>query len=177
MDVGLYLRLDVSFLIAWRPQNQAIFIEIYFMTIQQFIFQNNLQQADVIVLKKKFFGMLDHFAVFLGYDYYTGVPLFAANYTRGTQFISQQELASFLTQLVPERIERFIGNEIQRDQAVKRALSRIGADDYNYFTNNCEHYKNFVQTGMPHSEQSTNFGNGIAVSALILLFGSLLGDI
>jgi hypothetical protein len=146
------------------------------MTIQQFIIQNNLQQADVIVLKKNFFGMLDHFAVFLGYDYLTGVPLFAANYTKGTQFISQQELASFLTQLVPERIERFTGNAVQRQQAVERAISLIGSDNYNYFTNNCEHYKNFVQTGIPHSEQSKTFGNGIAVGALILLFGTLLSE-
>jgi len=146
------------------------------MTIQQFINLNSLQQADVIVLRKKFFGMVDHFAVFLGYDRYSGIPLFAANYTKGTQFISQQELASLLSQLVPERIERFTGNDEQRQQAVQRALSRIGANDYNYFTNNCEHYKNFVQTGMPHSEQAKNFGNGIAVGALVLLFGALLGE-
>jgi hypothetical protein len=146
------------------------------MTIQQFINQNQLQQADVIVLKKKFFGMLDHFAVFLGYDSYLGVPLFAANYTKGTEFIRQEELASFLSQLVPERVERFVGTEIQRQHAVQRALSRIGADDYNYFTNNCEHYKNFVQSGMAHSEQSENFGKGIAVGALVLLFGALLSD-
>lgn len=146
------------------------------MTIQQFINLNSLQQADVIVLRKKFFGMVDHFAVFLGYDGYSGIPLFAANYTKGTQFISQQELASLLSQLVPERIERFTGNNEQRQQAVQRALSRVGANDYNYFTNNCEHYKNFVQTGMPHSEQAKNFGNGIAVGALVLLFGALLRE-
>lgn len=121
--------------------------------------------------------MLDHFAVFLGYDSYTGAPLFAANYTKGTCFITQEELMSFLTQLVPERIERFTGNELQRRQAVERALSRIGANDYNYFTNNCEHYKNFVQYGMPHSEQSTNFGNGIAAGAVLLLFGALLNEV
>ncbi|OQP60426.1 hypothetical protein A3860_34175 [Niastella vici] len=146
------------------------------MTIQKFILQNDLQQADVIVLKKKFFGMLDHFAVFLGYNYHTGVPLFAANYTKGTQFINQEELASFLTQLIPERIERFNGNNMQRQQAIERAISRIGANDYNYFSNNCEHYKNFVQSGTPHSEQSKNFENGIAFGAVILLLGALLGD-
>lgn len=144
------------------------------ITINQFIKQTSLRQADVIVLRKKFFGMVDHFAVFLGWDGYTGQPLFAANYTKGTQIIPQGELFVFLQTLETQRIERFIGTEEQREQAVTRALSKIGAKDYNYFSNNCEHYKNFVQTGHARSEQSENFGKGLAISALFLLFGAMI---
>lgn len=144
--------------------------------INQFINSNKLLQADVIVLKKKFFGMVDHFAVFLGYHRFTGKPLFAANYTRGTKLVSDEELSDFLISLVPERIERFGGTPQQRRQAVERALSRIGSEDYNYFENNCEHYKNFVQTGVAHSPQADNFKKGIAAGALILILGALLSD-
>lgn len=144
------------------------------MTIEHFILVNQLRQADVIVLRKKFFGMLDHFAVFLGYHQVTGEPLFAANYTKGTRMLEPKELEPLLAQLIPERIERFIGTEAQRENAVLRAISLIGQDNYNYFTNNCEHYKNFVQKGMAYSEQANNFGNGLIAGVAILFIGALL---
>lgn len=143
--------------------------------VEQIISQNNLQPADVVVLKKKFFGMVDHFAVFLGWTA-ARKPVFAANYTKGTNYITDTELENFLQTLEPERIERFTGNNIQRNQAVKRALSKIGENNYSYVNNNCEHYKNFVQTGTPHSEQITNIGNGLAAVSLFALFGALLNE-
>jgi hypothetical protein len=145
--------------------------------IEQIIIQNNLQPADVVVLKKKFFGMLDHFVVYLGRDSNTNLPVFAANYTKGTQYIWGKDVEIFLQDLEPERIERFVGTEHQRNQAINRALSKIGENNYNYFTNNCEHYKNFVQSGIPHSEQANNFGNGLAVVAGAMFFGALLEGI
>lgn len=143
--------------------------------IEQVIYQNRLQPADVIVLKKKFFGMLDHFAIYIGRNRYNQ-PLFAANYTRGTRLVSQNELAEFLQTLEPQRIERFTGTEQQRRAAIRRAESRLGKNDYSYLSNNCEHYKNFVQTGVHRSEQAENFQNGVMVGGVMLLFAALLGS-
>ena len=145
--------------------------------IEQIIAANNLQPADVIVLKKQVFAMLDHFSVYLGRDQKTGLPVFAANYTKGTQYIWGQDVEKFLLGLQPERIERFIGTQEQRDQAVARALSKIGENNYNYFTNNCEHYKNYVQTGNPSSLQAEKLGNGLKVVAGAIFVGALLGRI
>ena len=46
--------------------------------------QNNLRPADALVLRKKFLGMVDHFAIFLGYDNYNE-PYIVDNYKDGIQ--------------------------------------------------------------------------------------------
>ncbi|MCX6318490.1 MAG: lecithin retinol acyltransferase family protein [Bacteroidetes bacterium] len=143
--------------------------------IELVVRQNKLNPADVIVLKKKFFGMVDHFAIFLGRNT-KNEPLFAANYTKGTRLIDQNELNEFLQTLEPNRIERFVGTMLQRNQAIKRALSKLGENDYNYLSNNCEHYKNFVQTGVPRSEQVENLEKGVVLGGVVLLFAAILGS-
>ncbi len=132
--------------------------------------QNNLKPADAIVLRKKFMGMVDHFAIFLGYDK-RNQPIFVANYTKGVKQISESELNGFLEKLNPTHIERFEGNDKMRLLAVKRAVSRIGERAYDYFSNNCESFKNYVQKGVSYSKQAENFnksaGNiGIAGAAI-----------
>src|SRR5438309_93028 len=96
-----------------------------------FVIQNNLQPADAILLRKKFMGMMDHFAIYLGRDMHTNQPLFAANYTNGVQVLKTEEVNTFLVKLVPEKIERFQGSKIQRQQAVDRAIKMIGKAAYN----------------------------------------------
>jgi len=118
--------------------------------------QNNLQPADALVLKKKFLGMVDHFAIFLGYDD-SNEPFIVANYKDGVQRVSKHELDLFLQKLEPTRIERFVGSETERKAAVKRAVSRIGERAYDYFSNNCESFKNYVQKGVNYSRQAENF--------------------
>ena len=118
--------------------------------------QNNLRPADALVLRKKFLGMVDHFAIFLGYDNYNE-PYIVANYKDGVQRVQKQELDQFMQKLEPTRIERFEGTEIERQAAVKRAVKRIGEKAYDYFANNCESFKNYVQKGVNYSRQAENF--------------------
>jgi hypothetical protein len=122
--------------------------------------QNDLKQADAVVLRKKFLGMVDHFAVFLGFDTFSK-PVFVANYKDGVKQISEMELNDFLQKLEPTRIERFVGTEHERQQAVGRGVARIGEKAYDYFANNCESFKNYVQKGINYSLQAKNF-NGMA---------------
>ena len=146
--------------------------------LKQFVIQNRLMPADVIVLRKKFFGMVDHFAVFLGWDRNNiNSPVFAANYTAGTKFVQSRELEQFLLELNPERIEKFQGNQTQRNLAVKRALSKIGEKNYDYFSNNCEHYKSFVQTGVSESKQVKDLGNAVTAAFGIAIVAGLLKEI
>lgn len=146
--------------------------------LSNLIKQNNLLPADVIILRKKMFGMVNHFAVFLGFDRFKQ-PLFAANYTAGTKLIPYNELMSFMQTLEPQSIQKFQGTERDRQAAIKRALSKLGEKDYDYLENNCEHYATFVQNGEPRSPQAENakeFGN-VALGVLVFtaLF-SLLSD-
>lgn len=162
------------------------------MTLTQFIKVNNLQQADAIVLRKKILGMVDHYAIFLGYR--GNQPVFVANYRDGIKEISLSEMKQLLQSLEPTQIERFPGPESQRNSAVVRAISRIGEQAYSYISNNCEHFKTWVHYGENRSKQVENVGNlalgigaGTAIAALatrnpkvttvalgLLLFGTIL---
>ncbi len=141
---------------------------------EHFVIKNSLRPGDAIMLKKKFFGMFDHYAVYLGREDYTNRPIFAANYTKGVQLIKQNEANNFLQTLEPQRIDRFHGTERQREQAVKRAHELEGKKNYNLIFNNCEHYKNFVQYGRKYSSQVDNAGDTLLVAGgAIALAGAL----
>jgi hypothetical protein len=134
------------------------------MTLDEYIYENHIKPADVIVVKKKWIGLLDHYLVYLGQHY--GEHKFIANYTGGVRILNYQELSSYAESLYPERIRRFTGNDIQREAAVTRALSRVDQSSYDLILNNCEHYANFVQQGEAYSNQTKVFGTGLAIAGM-----------
>jgi hypothetical protein len=147
------------------------------MSIEYFVVANTLQPGDAILLNKKFFGMLDHFAVYLGRHPQTNKPVFAANYTGGVQLLTPVEIDQFLEKLVPQRIERFHGTIKQRTDAVNRALSMIGKKTYNLIFNNCEHYKNFVQFNKKYSPQVDKAGKvAMVAGGITALAGAAKGN-
>jgi len=135
-----------------------------------------LQPADAVMLRKKFAGMFNHYAVYLGRDSETNQPLFAANYTRGVKIISEKELEEFLEILEPERIERFHGSWQDRLAAVGRAWKWLGKTGYNLIFNNCQHYKNFVQDGEAYSEQVDDIGTGLMIAVGATAIVGALGE-
>lgn len=146
-------------------------------TIEHFVISNNLQPADAILLNKKFFGMLDHFAVYLGRHSQTNTPLFAANYTKGVQILTPVEVSEFLEKLVPSKIERFYGTIQQRREAVNRALTMVGKTSYNLIFNNCEHYKNIVQFNKKYSGQVDAVGKTAMVAGgVTAIVGAIKGN-
>lgn len=143
------------------------------MTLNQFITYYNIRPADSIVMKKKLFGMVDHYVIYLGLSN-DRRHIFVANYTKGVKVIPDQELREFLQILEPTKIDRFIGTENQRAAAVQRAISRIGERAYSYLTNNCEHFKNYVHYGRHTSKQVDNAMGGLALGVgAVALFGLL----
>jgi hypothetical protein len=145
--------------------------------IENFVIANSLQPADAVLLNKKFFGMLDHFAVYLGRHPQTNKPVFAANYTGGVQILTPVEVNDFLEKLVPSKIERFYGTIQQRREAVNRALTMVGKTSYNLIFNNCEHYKNFVLFNKKYSRQVENAGKTAMVAGgATALIGAIEGN-
>lgn len=139
------------------------------MSLHQFISVNNLQPADAIILRKKFLGMVDHFAIYLG-----GTQ-FVANYRDGVKVIPYNEMVMFLQKLEPTQIDKFLGNEWDRANAIQRATSRVGERAYNYVANNCEHFKNWVHYGENFSSQVDNAGNtslGIGIGLVGLAYAT-----
>lgn len=145
------------------------------MTLVQFVNYNQLRPADAIVLRKKFMGMVDHFAIYLGNDE-IGTPKFVANFTKGITIIPDDIINKQLQKYVPERIEKFKGNNSERQSAIERAWERIGEKAYGFFSNNCEHFKNWVHYGKPISEQVDKAGNVISFGGATMLFGGLLAS-
>lgn len=130
--------------------------------INELINYNNLRPTDAIILKKKFIGMADHYALFMGYR--NNEPLFIANYRDGVREVSAEDMQKYLQFLEPERIEYFEGNESERAEAINRAFSRLGERAYDYIANNCEHFKNWVHSGEHYSSQVNTAGN-VALAA------------
>lgn len=134
------------------------------MNIQNFIIQSALQPADAIILNKKFFGMVDHYVIYIGF---VGLqPQFVANYVEGVKVIPNKEIETLLQSYVPTDIEKFPGPPHKRGEAVKRALSKIGEKAYNYVLNNCEHFKNFVHFGIKKSLQVEKAGGWMIVGGI-----------
>lgn len=145
------------------------------MTLHQFITYYNIKPADAVVMRKKLFGMVDHYVIYLGVSEQKHV--FVANYTKGVKIIPDQELNEFLQILEPTKIDRFPGPDSHRNAAVNRAISRIGEKAYSYVTNNCEHFKNWVHRGEHKSAQVDTAVEGIAIGAGIAVLAGLLGSL
>ncbi len=136
------------------------------MRISDFVNRYNLQPADAIAVKKDAIGLLDHYLIYLGEDYW-GEHLFMANYTKGTRILTQQELMQFASYMHPVRISRFIGTEHQREEALDRAFELKNQNSYHLILNNCEHFKNQVQLGKSYSDQTTMFGTGLTAAGIV----------
>lgn len=141
------------------------------MNITQFIAANGLQVTDAIILRKKFFGMVDHYVIFMGWR--GRIPVFVANYKEGVKEVSQEEMGRYMEKLVPTQIEYFPGDEWEREEAWRRAWSRVGEKAYDLIHNNCEHFKNWVHYSQHRSDQVRAIGKFTQVGGVGLLVGSL----
>jgi hypothetical protein len=146
------------------------------VTIDQYIKMFNLRPADAIKMTKKYFGMLDHYVIYLGV--FNNVHKFIANYAKGTKVLPDEEVVNMLEKLQPAAVEYFPGNEHQRPHAIERARMRNGEQAYNLFSNNCEHFKNWVHYGWDTSKQVEAFGATlIAGGILATAFGISKKDV
>lgn len=129
------------------------------------IYLNTLQPGDRVILPKSNIGLIQHHAIYIGKDG-LGNRLYIENAIgRGVQLVKETYL--FRDGYNITRIEPFIGNQRQRNIAVKTAVKMIGKE-YNLINFNCEHYANTVQYSFSHSEQ---VGKGIFFGFIALIIG------
>ena len=134
--------------------------------IHRFVTRNQLRPADVVVVDKREFRLLDHYVVYLGKNDY-GEHIFVANMIGdGVRVLTRSELSLLGVKYIPTRIRRFQGSASERRQALDRAIDNLG-EGYNLITYNCEHYANKVQHGRSYSQQ-TQIGGGILLGAALL---------
>lgn len=120
--------------------------------------QYQLSPGDRLIHPIDGYPLAKHNGIFLGVDKF-GNKLVSENHKgKGQQVVT---LSSYLTEYGSiQHIEPFTGSNRERYQAIKRALWNAGKP-YDLITNNCEHYANYVQTGVPESKQVRNVFLGV----------------
>lgn len=108
-----------------------------------------LQPADRVIESIFWTGLSKHHSIYLGVDRH-GVEWISENAKfRGVQLVKATD---FFRDGKDYQIQKFTGKQWQRDAAVKRALSIVGAP-YDLIFFNCEHSAEYTQTGRSFSKQ------------------------
>ncbi|HTF02636.1 MAG TPA: lecithin retinol acyltransferase family protein [Bacteroidia bacterium] len=139
----------------------------YMYTENDLVNHYNLKPADRVVVPKSGFQIVQHHALYLGYDEY-GQHWIAENkigigvtVTRAKDFFRVNPNVT--------RVEPFSGSGDERKAAVQRAL-RLHGRPYNLINYNCEHFVNHALKGNAHSAQ---VANGLGLMAFFLVLGML----
>ncbi|MEZ5196375.1 MAG: hypothetical protein R2764_08245 [Bacteroidales bacterium] len=139
------------------------------MTVNDFINQNNLLPADVIVVGKKNINLLDHYVIYMGED--NGNHWFIANIIdKGVTWLSESDVQEYIIRYAPKGLRRFPHGIERRREAVELAINKVG-EGYNLITYNCEHFANEVQFRKAESKQVDDVAKGlltVTVSALLI---------
>jgi hypothetical protein len=142
--------------------------------LSTFVYMNGLQEADVIIAKKRAWGIFDHFIIYMGRKF--GQHLFVANdATGGVRWFSEVQVIDLVKDFDPVKIRKFNGTPYQRQLALRRAEGEIGKS-YSLIDFNCEHLANYVQYGIRESKQVENWKAGLTVAGGLLLAAFLFGD-
>lgn len=128
---------------------------------------NTLQSADRIVIPKSSLNLIQHHVIYLGKDK-NGNRVYIENAIgKGVQIVSEAYVFRHGYEIT--RVDRFLGNQQQRNCAIQYAMLLIGKD-YNLFDFNCEHYANTIQHGESYSSQ---VGVGLGFVLLTFIVGLL----
>jgi Permuted papain-like amidase enzyme, YaeF/YiiX, C92 family len=136
--------------------------------------QYNLKPGDRIVVPKSGLRVIQHHAIYLGQNN-QGVDLIAENKIgHGVRLITANEFFEYVINITS--IERFAGNNYERQLAVQKALQKLGKP-YDLINYNCENFATEIQTGVSYSEQVVTIYKGVAVAAGFTLLFGLLGNL
>jgi hypothetical protein len=114
----------------------------------------NLQPGDRIIVPLFPTEVTQHHAVYLGINNFEQEIIAENDATEGVRLATS---AGFFKQHPKiTRIDKFQGNEFQRQLVIDKAISLLGTQ-YDLFSYNCEHYANHILHGRPQSQQVRNF--------------------
>ena len=71
--------------------------------------------------------------------------------------IQETSLEIFLNGAKSYSVVEFTGSVYSPEETVRRARSKIGQEDYNFFSHNCEHFAFWCKTGIEESSQVSNY--------------------
>jgi len=130
----------------------------------------NLKPGDEIIVPKSGFNIIQHHALYLGYDE-DGTDWIIENIISiGVRLIAADDFFHINPKI--NEIRRFVGTNAQRRQLVEKALREVGAP-YNLIVYNCQHFTSEMKTGKAQSKQVENV---IVTGFFFLFIGALLAD-
>ncbi len=132
--------------------------------IQQF----NLSPGDEIIVPKSNINIIQHHALYLGFDE-NGTDWIIHNTAGvGVSLMTADEFFRIRPHI--NGIRKFYGSYEERKLLVQRALSMIGKP-YNFINYNCQHFTSDIKTGKGVSRQVEN---AVVGGVLLLFIGALI---
>mgnify|MGYP003624135729 CR=1 FL=1 len=114
--------------------------------------QFNLEHGDRIVVPKSLFGIIQHHALYLGYNS-LGQHLICENIIGiGVKLTRVEDFFQNITRV--SRVEKFEGDSFERGKLVEKALSKLGMP-YSLINYNCESFCNDIQYSVIKSFQAS----------------------
>jgi len=138
--------------------------------MNQFIRHYNLKPGDEIVIPKSGWNIVQHHAVYLGFDHQGTDWIIENQVNAGVRLITADAFFASVSQV--NRIIPFHGSNAERKELVKKALRSVGKP-YDLINYNCQHFTSELRTGKRESYQ---LQNAAAVFIGVLLVGALLSE-
>lgn len=126
----------------------------------------NLKPGDEIVLPKSMLQIVNHHAMYMGFDQKGIEWIIENNAESGVRLIQASQF--FCNYPFIKTVNRFKGTILEREKLLRNALASVGKS-YDVFFYNCEHFTSEILTGRPFSKQIENIKEGIQVAAGITL--------
>lgn len=133
---------------------------------------NQLQCGDRIVVPKSAWEVIQHHAIYLGYE--NGNHYIIENKNGiGVRVVTSEVFFENVSDIT--RTEKFYPtSNYSRNDLMQYALNKRGTE-YDLWNYNCEHFANDVRTGRVSSKQVNNAYAGMGLVAALLFFGFLSG--
>jgi len=125
----------------------------------------DLKPGDSVTVPKSAFNMVQHYAVYLGYDY-EGTHWMIEN-VAGRGVVLTRAVDFFTANPSVNKVVPFGGTNEERRLIVQKALYSVG-QPYNLINYNCEHFATGLQTGKARSRQVEV---AFIAAALLLVIG------
>lgn len=124
----------------------------------------NILPGDEIVVPKSNWNLVQHHAIYLGYDY-NGIDwMIENNVNAGVRLITANDFFGQVTQI--NAINPFKGTNAQRKALVQNALASVG-QPYSLINFNCQHFTSELLTGKRESYQVQYVATALAALVVI----------
>lgn len=134
-------------------------------TSLQIVNKLDLQPGDRVVVPKSNLKIVQHHALYLGYDDFGNHYMCENVIGVGVRLVKVEDFFNGVSKIT--RIEKYTGNNYDRKIVIQKALSKLG-QPYSLINYNCESFVNDVLLRKPHSNQ---VGNAFGLLALAVIIG------